>query len=87
MPGIAEGDVHAVQHREGFVVAVRDQLLHGLLGIGNAVERLDGRLMLFGAPLETKSASSSWMCAESMSMMPQNRAWRRCNGSGRRSPA
>ena len=51
VPGIAERDVHAVQHQEGFVVAVRNQLLDGLFGVGNAVERLDGRLMFFCAPL------------------------------------
>jgi len=48
--GVAECDVHAVQHGEGLFVAVRDELFHGLLGVRNAVERLDGRLMFFCAP-------------------------------------
>ena len=50
VPGIAERHGHAIHGRERIVVGMADELFHGLLGVGHAIKRFDGRLMFFRPP-------------------------------------
>ena len=49
VPGVAERDRHAVEHRKGAVVIEGDELLERLLGVGIGVKRFDRREFLLRA--------------------------------------
>ncbi len=85
--GVAEGDVHAVHRRKGRFVAVADELFHGFFGIGDVVERLDGRLVFFRAPFGNEEGVLLLNVRRvNQHDAAQDRGWRWCNGSGRDIP-
>src|SRR5438445_6925447 len=54
MSGIAKHDRHAVEHGKWAVIINRHELPDGFIGIGGGIERLNGRLAMFGALFRNK---------------------------------